>query len=92
MTHSTANGRNIRRVCWFPCLPNPLGHRTGPDGSHAHNRFAISEEHKAQDSAPFVASRKQASSPASPEKQAATVVGVTYFCYRNYSVSRMNVA
>lgn len=76
----------------FPASQTHCATRTGPDGSHSHNRFAISEEHRAQDSAPFVASRKQASSPASPEKQAATVVGVTYFCYRNYSVSRMNVA
>lgn len=87
MTHNTANGRNIRGVCYFPCL-----HRTGPDGSHSHNRFAISEEHRAQNSAPFVASRKQVSTPVSPEEQAATVVDVTYFCYRNYSVSGMNVA
>lgn len=48
--------------------------------------------HRAQDSEPFVASRKQVSTPVSPEEQAATVVDVTYFCYRNYSVSGMNVA
>lgn len=78
MTHSTANGRIIRGVCWFPCLPKPLGNMMVPSGSHSHHGLWLTQ---GTEFSTFYSKQQTSQSPCFSwgASSSHTVVAVTYF-------------